>query len=177
VLAALPATPQEIVTVQTLPSVTAETVGELLRLLAGTYPAVPSTLVLDNGRSQKCARVQDLARSLGIALVYFPAYSPHLHGIERCWKWVKKPWLYGKYYPTSADFQAALQHCIAHAHSDHRAELESLLTLKFQTCTAVPGLGEEATVASSVGKRQKQAQVYLMPKRKQAQKNVSSKAA
>lgn len=177
VLAALHATTKEIVTVQNLTYVTAETVCELLRLLAGTYPAVPSTLVLDNARYQKCALGQDLARSLGIELLYFPAYSPNLNVIERFWKWVKKQCLYGKYYPTSADFQAAIQQCIAQAHSDHLAALERLWTLKFQTFTAVPVLGEEAKVASSAGKKQKQAQVYLLPKRKQAQKKVSSKAA
>src|SRR5512145_2554853 len=173
VLAALHATTKEIVTVQNLTSVTAETVCELLRLLAGTYPAVPITIVLDNARYQKCALVQALARSLGMEWVYLPAYSPNLNVIERFWQWVKKQCLYGKYYPTSADFQAAIQQCIAQAHSDHLAALESLLTLKFQTFTAVPVRGEEAKVASSAGKKQKQAQVYLLPKRKQAQKKVS----
>jgi transposase len=177
VLAALHATTQEIVTVQNLTYVTAETVCELLRLLAGAYPAVPITIVLDNARYQKCALVQELARSLGIELLYLPAYSPNLNLIERLWKWVKKPCLYGKYYPTSADFQAAIQQCRAHAHSDHLAALESLLTLKFQTFTAVPVLGEEAKVAASAGAKQQQAHVHLFPKRKQAQKKVSSKAA
>jgi transposase len=173
----LHATTKEIVTVQNLTYVTAETVCELLRLLAGTYPALPITIVLDNARYQKCALVQELARSLGIELLYLPAYSPNLNLIERFWKWVKKQCLYGKYYPTSADFQAAIQQCIAQAHSDHLAELESLLTLKFQTFTEVLVLGEEAKVDSSAGEKQKQAQVYLFPKRKQAQKKVSSKAA
>ena len=131
----------------------------------------------DNARYQKCALVQELARSLGIALLYLPAYSPNLNLIERLWKWVKKQCLYGKYYPTSADFQAAIQQCLAQAHSDHLAELESLLTLKFQTFTEVPVLGEEAKVDSSAGKKQKPAPVYLFPKRKQAQQKVSSKAA
>jgi len=55
-------------TVQNLTYVTAETVCELLRLLAGTHPALPITIVLDNARYQKCAVVQELARSLGIEL-------------------------------------------------------------------------------------------------------------
>jgi transposase len=177
VLAALHATTKEILTVQNLTYVTAETVCEWLRRLAGTHPALPITIVLDNARYQKCARVQELARGLGIELLYVPAYSPNLNLIERLWKWVKKQCLYGKYYPTSADFQAAIQQCIAQAHSDHLAELESLLTLKFQTFTEVLVLGEEAKVDSSPGEKQKQAQVSLFPKRKQAQKKVSSKAA
>jgi len=177
VLAALHATSKEILTVQNLTYVTAETVCELLRLLAGAHPALPITIVLDNARDQKCALVQELARSLGIEWLYLPAYSPNLHLIERLWKWVKKQCLYGKYSPTSADFQAAIQQCLAQAHSDHLAELESLLTLKFQTFTAVPVLGEEAKVAASAGEKQQQAQVHLFPRRKQAQKKVSSKAA
>jgi transposase len=177
VLAALHATSKEILTVQNLTYVTAETVCELLRLLAGAHPALPITIVLDNARDQKCALVQELARSLGIEWLYLPAYSPNLHRIERLWKWVKKQCLYGKYSPTSADFQAAIQQCLAQAHSDHLAELESLLTLKFQTFTAVPVLGEEAKVAASAGEKQQQAQVHLFPRRKQAQKKVSSKAA
>ena len=142
----------------------------------GTYPALPITIVLDNARYQKCALVQELARSLGIELLYLPAYSPNLNLIERFWKWVKKQCLYGKYYPTSADFQAAIQQCIAQAHSGHLAELESLLTLKFQTFTEVLVLGEEAKVDSSAGENRNR-RVYLFPKRKQAQKKVSSKAA
>src|SRR3989440_7300641 len=78
VLAALHATTKEIVTVQNLTYVTAETVCELLRLLAGTYSAFPITIILDNARYQKSALVQGLARSLGIELLYLPAYSAHL---------------------------------------------------------------------------------------------------
>ncbi len=50
VLAALNAITQEIFTVQNLTYVTAETVCELLRLLAGAHPGMPITLVLDNAR-------------------------------------------------------------------------------------------------------------------------------
>ena len=177
VLAALHATTKERLTVQNLTYVTAETVCALLRLLAGAYPAVPITIVLDNARDQKCALVQDLARSLRIELLYLPAYSPNLNVIERFWKWVKKQCLYGKYYPTSADFQAAIQQCIAQAHSAHLAALERLLTLKFQTFTEMPVLGEDATVGSSTGEKQQQTQILSFPQRKQAQKKVSSKAA
>ena len=50
VLAALNATTKEIFTVQNLTYVTAETVCELLRLLAGAHPGMAITLVLDNAR-------------------------------------------------------------------------------------------------------------------------------
>jgi hypothetical protein len=50
VLAALNAITHEVFTVQNLTYVTAETVCELLRLLAGAHPGMPITLVLDNAR-------------------------------------------------------------------------------------------------------------------------------
>jgi transposase len=114
--------------------------------------------------SQKCARVQELAQSLGIELLYLPPYSPKLNLIERFWKWVKKRCLYSKYYATSADFQKAIQECIAQAHSQHQAELESLLTLRFQPFREVPVIGEGG-------------QVGPFPGAKQSQRKVSSKAA
>ncbi len=77
VLAALNATTQEIFTVQNLTYVTAETVCELLGLLAGAHPGMALTLVLDNARYQKCARVQELAQSLGIELLYLPPLLAH----------------------------------------------------------------------------------------------------
>lgn len=177
VRAALHATTQESVTVQHLTSVTAETVCAWRRRRAGPHPALPITIVLDKARSQKCALVQALARGRGMEWFYWPAYSPTLHLLERFWTWVKKQCLYGKYSPTSADVQAAIQPCLAQAHSDHLAALESFLTRKFQTFTAVLVLGEEAKVDASAGEKQKQAQVSLFPKRKPAQKKVSSKAA
>jgi hypothetical protein len=51
------------------------------------------------------------------------------------------------------------------------------LTLKFQTFTEMPVLGEDATVGSSTGEKQQQTQSLSFPQRKQAQKKVSSKAA
>jgi transposase len=50
VLAALNATTQELFTVQNLTYVTAETVCELLGLLAGAHPGMAITIVLDNAR-------------------------------------------------------------------------------------------------------------------------------
>ena len=83
VLAALNATTREIFTVRNLTYITAETVCELLCLLAGAHPGVPLTLVLDNARYQRCALVQNLAANLGIELLFLPAYSPNLNLIER----------------------------------------------------------------------------------------------
>jgi transposase len=113
-------------------------VCERLQLLAGAYPRLPITLVLDNARYQRCALVQTGAETLGLALLYLPAYSPNLNLIERLWKFVKKPCLYSKYYPDSAAFQHAILDCLAQLPTTHKATLETLLTLRFQTFSMVP---------------------------------------
>lgn len=164
VLAALHATTKEVVMVENLTYITAETVCELLRLLAGGYPGIPLTVVLDNARYQRCALVQNLAAQLGIELLFLPSYSPNLNLIERFWKFVKKKCLYSKYYANSEAFQEAILECIEQASTKHKAELDSLLTLKFQTFKEVSVVGEAP-------------KVHLFPASKREQKKVSSKAA
>jgi hypothetical protein len=70
VLAALNAITHDVLTVQNLTYITAETVCELLRLLAGTQPGLPMTVILDNARYQRCALVQAVAQEVGIELLY-----------------------------------------------------------------------------------------------------------
>ena len=146
VLAALNATTHDIFTVQNLTYVTAATVCELLRLLAGAYPEQLITIILDNARYQRCALVQEMAASLGIELLFLPPYSPNLNLIERLWRFVKKQCLYGKYYADNAAFQQAIVDGIAQAPTQHQAALASLLTLQFQTFTAVPIVGDQPQV-------------------------------
>jgi transposase len=164
VLAALNATTRDIFTVKNLTYITSETVCELLRLLAGAHAGVPITIVLDNARYQRCTLVQQLAQSLDIALLFLPSYSPNLHLIERFGKFVKKKWLYAKYYADHHAFQHAIIECIEQAPTQYRDALESLLTLKFQTFKEVQVIGEESNVR-------------LFPVVKKVQKKVSSKAA
>jgi transposase len=133
VLAALNAITHEVLTVQNLTYITAETVCELLRLVANAQPGIPVTVILDNARYQRCALVQSAAQTLGIELLYLPTYAPNLNLIERFWKFVKKQCLYSKYYPDSEAFQNAIMACIEQAPTLHKEELESLLTLRFQT--------------------------------------------
>ena len=142
VLAALPATAHELFTVTNLTYITATTVCELWQGLAGAYPGVPLTIVLDNARYQRCALVQTLAATLGSELLYVPPYSPNLNLIERLWKFVKKQCLYSKYYPDSAAFQHAIRDCLAKVPTQYQAELDTLLTLRFQTFTTVPVVGD-----------------------------------
>lgn len=164
VLAALNATTRDLFTVTNLTYITSATVCELLRLVAGAHPGVPLTVVLDNARYQRCQLVQNLAQSLGIELLFLPPYSPNLNLIERFWKFVKKQCLYSKYYADHHAFQQAISTCIAQAPTQYRAELASLLTLKFQTFKAVPVIGEESNVR-------------MFPVLKKAHRQVSSQAA
>ena len=144
VLAALHATSHELFTVPNLPSLTATTVCELLHGLAGAYPGVPLTVVLDNARYPRCALGQTLAATLDLELLYLPPYSPNLNLIERRWQFVKKQWLYSTYYPDSPSFQPAIQDCLATVPTHYPAELASVLTLRFQTFTTVPVVGDSS---------------------------------
>jgi transposase len=162
VLAALHATSHELFTVTNLTYITATTVCELLQLVAGAYPGLPITIVLDNARYQRCTLVQTLAEMLGIELLYLPAYSPNLNLIERLWKFVKKQCLYSKYYPDSAAFQHAISDCLAQVPTTHKAELDTLLTLRFQTFTAVPVVGEASKSGLASGVTQSETEVLSM---------------
>ena len=153
VLAAVNAITHELFTVENLTYVTAETVCELLRLLAGAYQGLPMTIILDNARYQRCTLVQSVAEALGIELLFLPTYSPNLNLIERFWRFVKKQCLYSKYYPDSTAFQQAILSCIHNAPMEHPAELNQLLTLRFQTFQDVPVIGDQHTVSKTSKKK------------------------
>jgi transposase len=133
VLGALNAITHELVLVTNDTYITACTVCELLRRLAALHLTVPITVVLDNARYQQCHLVEALAASLQIELLYLPAYSPNLNLIERVWKFVKKTCLYSTYYAHFADFKHAIFTCLSQAHTTYKKELDSLLTLRFQS--------------------------------------------
>ncbi len=133
VLGALNAITHEVITVTNDSYINAESVCQLLHKLAALGLSIPITLVLDNARYQKCKLVQELADSLGIELLYLPSYSPNLNLIERLWKFVKKKCFYSKYYPEFSLFKTAIATCIEEANGKHKKELDSLLTLRFQT--------------------------------------------
>src|SRR4051794_7568196 len=105
---------------------------ELLGKIAAKGLAGPVTLVLDNARYQKCALVMDLAKALGIELLYLPSYSPNLNLIERLWRLIKWEALYGHYHATFADFKAAIEKTVAELPGKYKEKLASLMTLKFQ---------------------------------------------
>lgn len=133
VLAALNAVTHQLITVTNDTYINAQSVCDLLWQIARMNLEVPITLVLDNARYQKCAVVRELALTLNIELLYLPPYSPNLNLIERVWKFVKKQCLYSKYYEDFTAFKSAIAHCLSHLHDTHRQEMNSLLTLKFQS--------------------------------------------
>jgi len=133
VLGALNALTHELITVTNDTYITAETVCVLLEKLAALNLGIPISLFLDNARYQKCTLVTTTAAKLHIELCFLPAYSPNLNLIERLWKFVKKQCLYSKYYADFATFKAAIETCLSEIDTQHKAALDSLITLNFQT--------------------------------------------
>ena len=131
VLGAWNAVTRELIAVTNTTVVNTETMCELLRKIAALGLTGPITLVLDNARYQRNAVVQALASQLGITLLYLPSYSPNLNLIERLWKFIKRRSLYGRYHPTFAEFQAAIQENLDGLPTTHAEQLESLMTLNF----------------------------------------------
>lgn len=133
VLGALDALSHELVTITNDTYINAESFCQLLWKLRALYPEIPLTLILDNVKYQKCQLVWNVAALLEIELLYLPPYSPNLNLIERLWKFVKKKCLYSKYYAKFDPFKQAITDCLAHTHDLYQEELDTLLTLNFQT--------------------------------------------
>lgn len=108
-------------------------VCQMLRLLRKLHPGEAITIVLDNAAYQRCKLVQSLAKELGITLMFLPSYSPNLNLIERLWKFVKKQSLNNCYHETFDAFKAAIHSCLDNIDKSHKAQIASLMTLRFQT--------------------------------------------
>ena len=113
--------------------INSQSVCDLLWKIAHLNLATPITLVLDNASYQRCFLVKQFAKQLDIELLFLPSYSPNLNLIERLWKFVKKQCLYSKYYSKFSSFKKAISDCLSRTHSTHKQDLDSLLTLNFQT--------------------------------------------
>ena len=132
VLGAWNAVSRELTAITNTTVVNSETMCDLLRAIAARGLIGPVTLVLDNARYQRNALVQGLAKELRIALLFLPSYSPNLNLIERLWRFLKRKAAYGRYHPTFADFQSAIQDVLAQLSTKHEERLASLMTLNFQ---------------------------------------------
>ena len=133
VLGALDAINHQLITVTNDSYINSYSICELFWKLRQTHPSLPITVILDNAKYQKCKLVFACAESLKINLLYLPSYSPNLNLIERLWKFLKKKALYSKYYSDFDTFKNAISNCLAHTHDIYKDELDSLLTLKFQS--------------------------------------------
>ena len=132
VLGAWNAVTRELIAVTNTTVVNTATMCELLRKIAAQELSGPITPVLDNARYQRNAVAQDLAKELGITLLFLPSYSPNLNLIERLWKFMKRRSLYGRYHPTFAGFRAAIEETIDGLSSKYADQLKTLMTLNFQ---------------------------------------------
>ena len=83
VLGALNAITYEVITVTNLTYINSESVCQLLGKLRALGLQGPITLGLDNACYQRCALVQSAADTLGIELLYLPAYSPNMNFIDK----------------------------------------------------------------------------------------------
>jgi len=88
---------------------------------------------MDNARYQRCKKVMDHAAETKVELLFLPAYSPNLNLIERLWKHLKKRCLKNQYFDCFETFKQNIDHYLDHLQEDYQGELESLLTLKFQS--------------------------------------------
>lgn len=114
-------------------TVNAQAMASFLYYLKSQLPDKPLAIVLDNARYQHCNFIKEVATQLGITLLFLPPYSPNLNLIERLWKFTKKTVLSGKYYEKFDKFQVAITDCLNQANDKYSNELQTLMTLKFQT--------------------------------------------
>ena len=89
-------------------------------------------VVLDNARYNHSKEVKAwlACDDCRVELVHLPAYAPNLNLIERFWWLFKKSTIYNEYFPTFADFKAAIDGFFANL-DDYRKEIESLITDNF----------------------------------------------
>jgi transposase len=133
VLGAFNAINHEFFTVTNDTYINANSIIVLMAQLLVRYAGSQITLVMDNARYQRCKLVMDFAKDHGIELLFLPPYSPNLNLIERLWRYVKKKCLYSKYYPDFSSFKSSIDDCVSNIGKKHKTEIDSLMTLKFQT--------------------------------------------
>ena len=132
VLGALNAITHQLVTVCNDGYINSQSVCELLTKIAERGADVPVTVVLDNARYQRCAWYSaqlSVGHRTSVPPVILAEPQSHRAPLE----FVKEKALYSKYYPTFTEFKEAISDVLDHTDSTHEAELNTLLTLNFQT--------------------------------------------
>jgi len=132
VLGAVETRDHDFISVRTTGSVNTETVAELIMKIDRAYPGEEITLVMDNARYQHNPPVLELAQSVGVELLYLPAYSPNLNLIERVWRLVKSRCLRNQYYETFRLLVGAIDDFIDSLSGENRQSLKTLVTENFQ---------------------------------------------
>jgi transposase len=113
--------------------ITSQAMIALFETLAARHPtATAINVVLDNASYNRSAAVKEYLASEGgrIVLVFLPPYVPNLNLIERLWWFLKKTTLCNEYYPTFADFKAAIDGFFRNL-GNCREQLTSLITDHF----------------------------------------------
>lgn len=131
VLGALDFVSKKITTVTNDTYITAAEICEILRKISRNYAGKAVRVVLDNARYQKCAVVQELAKELGIRLVFIPPYSPNLNLIERLWKFTKSK-LRSRYYSQFNVFHETIDSIVDSTHTFYKDAINQLIGEKIQ---------------------------------------------
>ncbi len=101
--------------------------------LQARHPAASAIrVVLDNARYNHSKEIKAwlACDDCRVELIYLPAYAPNLNLIERFWWLFKKSTIYNEYFPTFADFKAAVEGFFVRL-DDYRDAIVSLITDKF----------------------------------------------
>jgi transposase len=133
VIGAIHATSHELTALYNDTYICANTVVQLLELIAQHYKDRPVHIVLDNARYQHCQFVKEAALKLNITLVFLPPYSPNLNLIERLWKFVKAEVCAANYFQDSKTFQTAIVEFLWQLdRKPMKKQLKTLLKTNFQ---------------------------------------------
>lgn len=112
-------------------TVNKSSVCDLLRAIRRKNPEEEKIyLVLDGAAYNRAREVKELAKELGIRILYLPPYSPNLNPIERLWKFMKKKVTANRYFDDFWDFKKSLMEFFRGIRK-HRPELETLITDNF----------------------------------------------
>jgi transposase len=105
---------------------------QFLKKIRSKFGKQKVTIVLDNASYHHAARVDEIAKSLNISLLFLPVASPNLNIIERLWKLIKSKFLKNRIFLSLDDLENTLSDNLKTLKKKHKKDLSSLLTPKFQ---------------------------------------------